>query len=105
MAAANTVADALDLCGVNQDYNNMIFNGATAAERVADEVFNNSYVMMLDVTFAELDDAWKSYNQLTVAEGRINIRPNTKTNIRALVQWARDCIRTDLDPAAIPFPV
>ena len=104
-APANTLADALDICGVNRDFSNMIFNGSTAAERVADEVFDNTYRNMMDITFAELDDTWRTYGQLTLAEGRIRLRPDTKSNIRALVQWTRDCFRTGIDPTSTPFPV
>ena len=83
----NNVSDALALCGVNNDNNNMIFNGVTASQRIANEVFDDSYESFIDITLAELDDCWKTYATLTLAEGRLRLRPATKSNIKALTQW------------------
>ena len=102
---ANTVENSLAICGVNADNNNMIFNGATVAARIADEVFDNNFDTFLDITFSELDDTWRTYAQLTLAEGRLRLRPATKSNVRALAQWVRDCLRTDVSPANLIFPI
>ena len=53
---ANNVGNVLAICGVNTDNNDMTFNGATAAARVSDEVFDNTFDTFLDITFTELDD-------------------------------------------------
>ena len=39
---ANTIIDALVLCGVDQDMNNIIWNGTTSAERIIGEIFDNN---------------------------------------------------------------
>ena len=104
-AANQTVSDALAICGVLIDTNNHIVNGNNAAERIAAEVFNDNFNTCVDIQFSELEDNWRTYSGLTVAEGRIRIRPRTKVNIKALVQWVRDRVRQDEDPTTIPFPV
>lgn len=58
---------------------------------------------MIDMTFTELDDSWRTYSQLTLSEGRIRLCPITKTNICASVQWVRDCIRMSEDPSNFIF--
>ena len=40
---------------------------------------------------------------MTVAQGQIRLRPVTKKNIRALVQWIKDNIRTSQDPESQVF--
>ena len=99
---AHTVADALVICGVD---NAQYFNGNTNAERISSEVFSDLFVTCMDMTNVELDDDWKTYAGLTVNQGQIRLRPGTKKNIRAFVQWTRDEIRLGRDPAATPFPV
>ena len=80
----NTVENSLAKCGVNADKNNIIFNGVTAAARIADEVFDNNFDTFLDFTFPELDDTWRTYAQLLLL--RLRLRPATKSNIQALAQ-------------------
>ena len=104
--AKNTIQDALVLCGVLVDTNNVIFNGSQADERISSKVFSDSLNTCLDLlSFTDLEDNWKTYSGLTVNQGQIRIRPGTKTNIKALIQWVRDRIRLDQDPAVTPFPV
>ena len=102
---ANTVETALALCGVNADMNNIVFNGSTTSERIAEEIFDDSFSTFMDITFKELDNQWKSYAAMTLADGKIRLRPPTKSNIKALVQWVRDRIRMNLSPSTIAFPV
>ena len=99
------VADALSRCGVLADTNNIAFNGADASERIAGEVFNDNFSSCIDIQFSELEDNWKTYSGLTVNEGRIRLRPRTKVNIKAMVQWARDKLRKGEDPTQEEFPV
>ena len=101
----NTIVLSLTLCGVENDTAGLLWNGETASRRIASDVFNDSFDSCIDITFSELDDHWKTYSSLTVAEGRIRLRPATKVNIRSLVQWTRDMVRTDQDPTTIAFPV
>ena len=62
-------------------------------------------VEVISNTFAELNDHWKTYSSLTMADGHIRLRPGTKVNIRAFMQWTRDKLRTNKDPADKMFPV
>ena len=58
-----------------------------------------------DVTFKELDDHFKTYSELTVAQGQIRLRPGVQKNNKAFVQWTRDELRLGRDPSILPFPV
>ena len=100
---ANTVIDALALCGVPNG--NVLYDGRNAATRISSDVFGDDFTTCMDLSFEDLDNDWKSYSSLTVAQGQIRLQPNVKKNIRALVQWARDKIRTGQDPTDEPFPV
>lgn len=103
MAAATfTVIDALIACGVD---NITPFQGQTQAARIADDVFNDSFLSCLDITFRELDEHFKTYSELTVAQGQIRVPTGTRKNIKAFLQWARDELRLARDPSAVPFPV
>ena len=86
MANTYTIEDALILCGVNEDTNNVVANDQTAAQRIAEEVFNDNFTTLMDVTVIEMENAWKTYATLTINEGRIRLRPRTKANIKALLQ-------------------
>ena len=105
MAQVHTIEEALTLCGVLNDTNNIVFNRANAAARISSEVFSDSFTTCLDLKFTEIEDCWKTYSGLTVNQGQIRLRPGTKVNVKAFVQWVRDRIRLNEDPAATPFPV
>ena len=40
---------------------------------------------------------------MTNNEGKITLSPRVKKNIKALVQWMKDTIRLDIDPALTDF--
>ena len=102
MAAANTVLNAMVLCGVNSLIQ---WNGSTAAERIATEVFDDDFQSCIDLTYDELEENLKMYSALTVANGQIRLRPHEKRNIKAFIQWCKDRIRVDDDPSIQVFPV
>ena len=91
MAAAappvNTVLDAVIACGVD---NNALFDGDTAAERIATDLFDDDYVSAMDKTWEELDTDFKSYTDLTHAQGQIRFLPGIKRNLKGFIQWVRD---------------
>ena len=97
-----TVLDAMAQCGVN---NVDLFNGQTAAERFAADLFGNDFVSCMDKTMEELNQDFKSYSELTQVQGQIRITPGAKRNTRAFIQWVRDEHRLDRNPAANAFPV
>ena len=99
-----TVRDAMAICGL-PDNPNVLFQGQTVAERVAVDVFNDDFASSMDKTFEELDADFKSYSDLTAAQGQIRMVPGVKTRIKAFVQWVRDEVRYGRNPALAPFPV
>lgn len=80
-------------------------HGPSQAERVAEGLFGNSFETAMSVTIEDINRDLKDYSELTVAEGRIRMLPETKKKIKAFVQWVRDEIRMGRDPSIIPFPV
>ena len=67
MADLMTVLDALIVCGVDND---ALFSEETQAQRIADDIFDNVFASCMDITFKELDDHFKTYSDLTVAQGQ-----------------------------------
>ena len=53
----------------------------------------------------EMNDNFKSYSNLTVANGKITLNPLTKKRLHALVEWVTQLYRVGQDPYAQPFPV
>lgn len=98
---AFTVKDAMIACQVD-DTN--VFDNETAATRLARDLFDNDFSSCMDKTHEELDLDFKSYSELTQAQGQIRLFPGVKRNIKAFVQWTRDCIRQGDDPTTVPFP-
>ena len=82
-----TVLDAIIACGVD---NNALFDGHTAAQRIATDLFDDSYVSTMDKTWEELDTDFKSYTNLTQHQGQIRLLPGIKRNLKGLIQWVRD---------------
>ena len=97
-----TVVDAMVACGLDHD---VLFQDETQAQRLATDIFGNQFTACLDVTFKELDEHFKTYTDLTAAQGRIQTRPGVRKNIKAFVQWTRDELRLGREPALAPFPV
>ena len=58
--------DALIACGVDDV---KLFMDETQAQRIADDIFDNLLTTCMDMTFKELDDHFKTYADLTVAQG------------------------------------
>lgn len=59
----------------------------------------------MDITFKELDEHFKTYFDLTVAQGQIRLSPGVRKNVKAFVQWTRDEIRLGRDPSDTAFPI
>lgn len=74
MADAFTVLDALIACGVN---NAVLFMDQTQAERIAEDVFDNLFATCMVTTFKELDEHFKTYSELSAAQGQICVRPDS----------------------------
>ena len=102
MAAILTVLDAMIACGID---NEALFLEETQAQRIAADIFGDLFTSCMDITFKELDEYFKTYSDLTVAQGQIRLRPGTRKNVKAFVQWTRDEIRLGRDPSHTPFPL
>ena len=102
MAAPFTVLDAIVACGVD---NAARFDGNTAAQRIATDIFDDDFQTCMDKDRKELDEDLRSYSQLTIAQGQIRLQPGIKKRVRAFIQWSRDMIRIGNDPTTIEFPV
>lgn len=98
----HTVLDAMILCGVD---NIALFQQQTAAQRIARDVFRDTFSSCMRITFKELDDYFKIYSDLTAHQGQIRIHPGIRSSIKAFVQWVRDEIRLGRHPDNAPFPV
>ena len=90
-----TVRDAMVECGVN---NTDIFDGKTPAQRLAEDLFSDDFSTCMDKTHEELDSDFKTYSDLTQAQGQIRITPGIKKNIKAFLQWSRDEYRLGRSP-------
>ena len=80
MAAAaalmpQTVRMALTICGID-DVN--LFNGQTAAERMSDEMLNNTFATCIDKSDSDLKDDYDSLSALTIANGCICLTAGIK---------------------------
>ena len=105
MAAAlpvNTVSASLLLCGVP---NAPVFDGQTPDERVAEQIFMDSFDTCLSISIEDVKDAITGFTKLTAAQGKIPFQPGVKRNIIAFVQWTRTELRCGRDPANLLFPI
>ena len=94
-STTNTVRSLLALAGVDDS---ALFNNETKAERMASDMFDDSFESCLDKTFDEIDADLKIYANLTVNSGKITVTPRVKRSIKAFVQWTKDMLRTGRDP-------
>jgi hypothetical protein len=102
MAHIFTVKEAMIGCGVN---NVDEFLGDTPAFRLATDIFGDDFSTCMDKTFEELDGDFKTYSDLTQAQGQIRLLPGVKRNIKSFIQWVRDEQRLGRDADNIAFPV
>ena len=101
-ANVKTVFDAIVACGVD---NATRFNGDTATERIATEIFDNDFMSYIDKDVSVLEVDFKTYSGLTVNQGQIRLHPATKRHIKAFIQWTKDENRTGLNPSLTEFPI
>ena len=98
---AFTAQDAMIASGID---NISLFEGAPQTKIIASDIFDADFTACMDKTYEDLDDDLKGYSVLTQAQGQIRLTPGTKKNLKAFIQWMRDCIRIGQVPADIPFP-
>ena len=100
-----TIEDSPADYGMLDDTANLIVYDSNVAQIIAAEVLNNNFTTFFNIEFSELEDSWKTYISLSVAEVRIRLQPGTKVNIWALFQLIRDRIRLDEDPDLVYFNI
>ena len=97
-----TVTQAMEQCG----YNNTIrFQGKTAAQRIAEDIFQDDFYMCIDKTTQDLQSDLKAFASLPAAHGRIVTTPGIRLKVTALIQWVKSKINTGEPPEDVPFPV
>jgi hypothetical protein len=97
----STVERAMSDCGVN---NINLYEGNTQAQCMATDIFSDDFNTCIDKTNEELDEDFKDYSSLTIANGQIKLSPATKKNIRAFLQWTKHKLRINENPALELFP-
>eukprot|EP00978_Attheya_sp_CCMP212_P014771 scaffold37804_cov62-Attheya_sp.AAC.5 len=95
------VHQAMTACGIN-DVD--LFDGATSVARMALDMFNNSFHSCMDKTFDKVEQDFKSYSSLTIAQGQIRLSPGIRTRVKAFSQWTRDEMHLGRNPTNTPFP-
>ena len=89
-------------CGVP---NVPVFGNETPQQRIASQLFMDSFDTALTITTDEVGDALTAFTKLPAANGRITLQPGVKRRILAFVQWTRSMLRTGRDPTLRAFPV
>ena len=87
-----TVEEAMVECDIDDEDQ---FEGRTAAERIASDLFQDDFKTCMDKTFEELESDLKSFSTLTQNQGQIRLTPGQKNKIKAFIQWTRDTIGKD----------
>ena len=98
----SSVHDAMVSCGVDDTAGNT-HEGRTQATRVASDIFFDSYDTVAKKSMTHLENEFKTYANLTVANGKIPLNPGIKNRIKAFVQWTRDEIRLGRNPARLAY--
>jgi len=89
MAAAislHSIEEALGLCGVP---NQPLIGGESPRQRMARQMFVDSYDTVLSVTINKVNDAMTAFTKFAANQGRISVQPRVKRRVTAFVQWAR----------------
>ena len=72
---AYTVREAMAECGVDDTD---LFEEKTQAERLVADLFSDDFHTCIDKTHAGLDSDFKTYSDLTQAQGQIRVTPGIK---------------------------
>ena len=70
---SQTIEDELADCYMLANMANRVVDGSNAAQKIGAEIFNSNFTTCLNVKFPELEDCWKTYRYLNVAEARITL--------------------------------
>ena len=98
-----TVEDALIVCGVSDVAGVAAVGRRTDAERLSEEMFNDSFESFKDMDYKSMTEDFKTMTNLTQNEGRIRFTVGVKRNLRGLLQWVKDEFRHGRDPTLTQF--
>jgi hypothetical protein len=98
----HNVFNAMIACGID---NVAAFQGHTQAERIAADIFDDTFATGMEITFKGLDKHSKTYSELSLAQGQIRTPPGRRKNMMAFIQWTRDEIRLGRDTSFTSFPL
>lgn len=101
-AAARTVLEAVIECGVPLL---PIFDFQSPAERIAEQIFGDSFEVCNEKTNDEIDEDLKCFHDLAANAGRIRLLPGVRRNLKAFVYWVKHAYRTSQDPSTMIFDV
>jgi hypothetical protein len=88
MAIPLTVLDAMVICGLDKtQLAASCWEGRTKAERMASDVFDDTFNSCMDKTFHELDEDFKTYSAMPANSGKITFAPGVRNKIKAFVQY------------------
>ena len=90
------VTQAMRACGVDTNPNATI---------LASELFGDDFAECKDKKTTELVDGFKVLAKLRANQGGVKVGLRVQTKIKAFCQWAKDQLRTGMDPSSTPFPV
>ena len=97
-----TIEQAMLQCGVPDA---PLYEGLTPAERIANDIFVNSFETTLSISIQDVNDAMTAFTKLTVINGKISLQPGVRRRVTAFVQWTRSMLRYGNDPTLRAFPV
>ena len=95
LVAPYPVWAAMHACGVPRT--------GTKHRSVATGLFKDDFKTCIDLNDSALYNYFKATASLAAAHGQIKFQIQQRNNIRALVQWTKDAIRTGQDPAMQEF--
>ena len=96
-----TIFDAIIECGIPII---PLFQGLNPAQRVAEEIFNNSFEMCIEKSPKDLKDDFETFSNLPANAGRIRFVPSQKRALQALIQWTKEKYMLGQDPTQELFP-
>ena len=74
-----TVHEAIIASGVNNTDN---FNGQSSAVPIAEDMFEDDFSTYMNKTYGDIDNDFKTFSSLTVAQGQIHLLPGVKKRIK-----------------------
>lgn len=89
-----TVLDNIVACGVSNVEQGTI--GSSPAQRIATEMFNDSFDSCLSMTDTDIRGYLKTFSELTQAQGQVKLMPGAQRNLRAFVQQTSHAARRNL---------